>query len=285
MKFSDRIKVLRERLNLTQQELAQLLGIDRVSLSRLEHGHSEGLKSKCTDKLLQFLEEAPDVAIPALSNLPYDSVSESWADRIERIKSRFNLSDGRLAEMLGIAYQVYSDYKASRLEPTPCFRIMIFLLERESDLVAPYLWPELSLSSEEGSGWNATRIWNVRHTLNLSEHELADLLNVSYGIERQWENGRKNPGTCPRILLELLERRGEFAADLMVDTPLVEDWPPTKLDSLRQSMNLTIDEFVVLSGMSYGAVGSWFHRGVRGGCAARLLSLMEAHPELFKDIT
>jgi len=114
---------------------------------------------------------------------------------------------------------------------------------------------------------------------------LADLLNVNYPVERGWEIGGKNPGPCARILLGLLEQRGTVAADLMVDTPLVEDWSVGRLTSLRKSLNLTMDEFAVLVGMSYGAVGSWFYRGVKGGCAARLLSLLEAHPELFEDIT
>lgn len=284
MKFSDRIELLRKRLNLTQLELARLLGREsHVTISRWEHEYHEGPLSRCIEKLIQFLEKAPDVAIPVLSNLPYDSVSESWPDRIESIKSRFNLSDRDLASMLGVSHQRYFYYKSSRLEPFPCLRIMLFLLEHESDLVAPYLWPELS--SEEESEWDPAQVKKILDTLNLSEYELADLLNVNHATIRTWGRGDKNPGTCQRILLDFLERRGKFAADLIVDTPLVEDWPPEKLDSLRQSMNLTIDEFVVLSGMSYGAVLSWFYRGVRRGCAARLLSLLEAHPELFKEIT
>lgn len=283
MKLSDRIKRLRERLNLTQPEFAKLLGVDRITISRLENGHHESNTSTCTEKLLQFLENAPDDAIPIFRDLADETVSESWPDQVERIKAEFNLSDERLASVLGLSFQVYSDYRISKRSPSACAQIMILLLEREPDLMLPAIRSEFA--SERDPEWTGARIQEVRRALNLSEHELADLLNVGHGIEREWESGRKNPGTCPRILLELLERRGIVAADLMVDTTLIEDWSPKRLSSLRKSLNLTIDELVVLVGMSYGAVGSWFHRGVKGGCAARLLSLLEAHPELFRDIT
>ena len=283
MKFSDRIRLLRERLHLTQAEFGRLLGIENsTTISRWENGHYESTTSACTEKLIQLLERAPDAALSILSDLPYDATPEPWADRVEHIKAEFNLSDERLANILGLSFQVYSDYRISKLPPNACTLIMTLLLERKPDLVAP------DIRSDGPSGrdfeWTSARIQEVRRSLNLNQHELADLLNVNYPVEKTWETVGKNPGPCARILLGLLEQRGTVAADLMVDTPLVEDWSVRRLKSLRKSLNLTMDEFSVLVGMSYGAVGSWFYRGVKGGCAARLLSLLEAHPELFKDI-
>lgn len=286
MNFSDRIKRLRERLNLTQSELARLLGVAHYdTVLRWERGHSEGIKGECTEKLIKFLEDAPDIAVPILSNIPPDDgASEPLADRFERIREKFDLSAEELARMLGISFQFYSKYKgrgAVRRDPSPCVRIMMFLLEQESLLVTPYLWPEIL---EQKSSWTPERIRNLRSTLNLYEEDLAGLLNVGHlRVVRGWERGA-NPSFCVKALLEVLERHGRTAADWIADTPLVENWPPERVNAIRSSMGLTVDQFALGLGMSNYNAGLWVYHGVSGGCPARLLTLMEAHPELFKHI-
>lgn len=56
MEYKDMIKVLRERLILSQGEFAKLLGVSFVSVNRWENGHHEPT-IKVKRKIVQMLKE------------------------------------------------------------------------------------------------------------------------------------------------------------------------------------------------------------------------------------
>ncbi|MCG6656228.1 helix-turn-helix domain-containing protein [Halomonas campisalis] len=54
----------------------------------------------------------------------------------------------------------------------------------------------------------------VRHRMGLSQKEFADLLNVSLGTLRGWEQGRREPTGTARTLLRVAEKHPEVLRDL-----------------------------------------------------------------------
>lgn len=64
LKLGRRIKALREQLGMSQQKLADLLGISRPIISQIENGE----RKTCTDELIK-LSEAFNVSIESLLNL------------------------------------------------------------------------------------------------------------------------------------------------------------------------------------------------------------------------
>lgn len=55
--LSDKIKMLRKERNLTQEELAKLLGISRSYLGGLERGDNKGVNVKLLDKLSDVFDK------------------------------------------------------------------------------------------------------------------------------------------------------------------------------------------------------------------------------------
>lgn len=54
----------------------------------------------------------------------------------------------------------------------------------------------------------------VRHRMGLSQQEFAELLNVSPGTLRGWEQGRREPTGTARTLLRVAEKHPEALRDL-----------------------------------------------------------------------
>ncbi|WP_240454177.1 helix-turn-helix domain-containing protein [Halomonas sp. NO4] len=54
----------------------------------------------------------------------------------------------------------------------------------------------------------------VRHRMGLSQKEFADLLDVSLGTLRGWEQGRREPTGTARTLLRVAEKHPEALRDL-----------------------------------------------------------------------
>lgn len=50
----------------------------------------------------------------------------------------------------------------------------------------------------------------LRAKLNISQHELADLLNVSYPFVSRWENGHFEPTKIAKVRLEQLLKENDI---------------------------------------------------------------------------
>ncbi|KFF47923.1 XRE family transcriptional regulator [Gammaproteobacteria bacterium MFB021] len=60
----------------------------------------------------------------------------------------------------------------------------------------------------------ATKAAEIRHRMGLSQQEFAELLNVSLGTLRGWEQGRREPTGTARTLLRVAEKHPEALRDL-----------------------------------------------------------------------
>lgn len=59
MQIGERIKQLRNKANLTQEELANLLGLKKVSIQKYENGGITNIKSETLEKLGEIFEVSP----------------------------------------------------------------------------------------------------------------------------------------------------------------------------------------------------------------------------------
>jgi DNA-binding transcriptional regulator YiaG len=63
------------------------------------------------------------------------------------------------------------------------------------------------------------RIRQIRRRLDLSQRDFADLLNVSLGTVRSWEQGLRTPDGAARRLLQIAERQPEVLLEMAADRP------------------------------------------------------------------
>jgi DNA-binding transcriptional regulator YiaG len=85
--------------------------------------------------------------------------------------------------------------RASRSVPSPTF-------------TARYATDALPTTSD------AERIRQIRHQLNVSQREFAEMLNVSLGTVRSWEQGQRTPDGASLRLLDIAERQPDVLANV-----------------------------------------------------------------------
>lgn len=100
MKYGDRIAYLREQNNLTQQQLADKIGITRASLSHYEKNRREP-DYKTLEKLADFFEVSIDYLLgrtdkPTNKSLPETTEKDEKdiAKRLQNFKKEIEQSDG-----------------------------------------------------------------------------------------------------------------------------------------------------------------------------------------------
>ena len=76
MRAGVKIAQAREALNITQSELAQDLGVTRVTLNRWEKGDASGLKGKYIVALEKTLQMEPGELFKALYKTEHDSETQ-----------------------------------------------------------------------------------------------------------------------------------------------------------------------------------------------------------------
>jgi DNA-binding transcriptional regulator YiaG len=76
---------------------------------------------------------------------------------------------------------------------------------RDSGREAPPPLTARTAIVEEPPEYDAERIRRIRRRLNVSQHVFADLLNVSLGTVRSWEQGVRVPDGAARRLLAIAE--------------------------------------------------------------------------------
>ena len=87
----DEIKEIRKRLNLTQEQISEILGGGLKSFARYESGHI--CQSRAMDNLLRILERYPDVIHLILKESPYRLKGQKESSVIVKNKKVIHLDD------------------------------------------------------------------------------------------------------------------------------------------------------------------------------------------------
>ena len=72
--------------------------------------------------------------------------------------------------------------------------------------VAAHVRGEVELPMRVARAPETVDVTAIRHRLRLSQRQFADRFGLALSTVREWEQGRRRPDRCARILLRVIER-------------------------------------------------------------------------------
>ena len=122
-KFHEKLKVLRKKKGLTQQEVADLVHVDRVRITNWENG-----KREPNFENLSMLACIFDVSIDFLLSENLEISKETYLKlkeekknlfsvRLKELRLQHGFSQEELAEQIGIKQNSYSDWETGKCKP------------------------------------------------------------------------------------------------------------------------------------------------------------------------
>lgn len=112
MTFGDRLKELRERKNMKQNEIANILGIHNSTLTKYESGE----RNPDFETLIQ-ISSLLEVTIDYLLKGDINEVRDSFGSRIKKLRTDRKWTQEQFAERLDVTAQVISNYERDYREP------------------------------------------------------------------------------------------------------------------------------------------------------------------------
>lgn len=109
--FSERLKELRKEQNLTQQEIADKLHVNRVTYTNWEKGNREP-----NFKMLIQLADMLNVSTDYLLGREVDMIT--FSEQLKKYRTKKGLTQKELAEQIGIKQNSYSDWETGKNEPS-----------------------------------------------------------------------------------------------------------------------------------------------------------------------
>lgn len=278
LEWSDRIEALRKNLDLTQRQLAKLLGIS-PNYVHLWETRGRGVNT-CWERVIQFIEDCPSEALGILDELSVENEGR-WSERIQALLEKLGWTHEELSEFIGVWPHTLYAYKRGRNLP-PCSKLIVSLLEIYSDIPVQS-WPP-ALYSKPPDVISAERVKLLRRALNMTQYQLADILHVTKTTISNYEDGGGSPGWCGNLLLRILETF-PTAAPLLSRIPrtLTEERISAEMArSIRENIGLTTLQFSHLLGITWDSIENRLEReGIYGGCAALVYLLIEKYPNEF----
>ena len=71
MKMGDRIRQMRIDAGMTQEELAEKLGLQKSAIAKYENGRVENIKRSTIQKMAELFDRTPSYNLSLLSNMPF----------------------------------------------------------------------------------------------------------------------------------------------------------------------------------------------------------------------
>lgn len=114
------LKELRKKLNLTQQEISDKLGISRTSYTRYELGEREPDNTTLV-KIANFFNVSVDYLLGNVNgrDSSVDDRPSSFGDNLKKIRNLKKLSQAELSQLLNVSQQTVGSWEVNRTTPTP----------------------------------------------------------------------------------------------------------------------------------------------------------------------
>lgn len=195
---------LRERFDLTQEELAKLLQVSSVTITAWESGKSRPRRANFAQIVtLRNMDQAQVDA--ALGRAPAPAVVK--AGQWKRLRKRLSLTQAELARLMGVSVASVTSWEAGKAAPGRESRRALADLARLSRKEADQRLGRASSALGPGPRAAGPRISTaeikaIRQRAGLSQRSLAKLLKVSVNSVSNWETGRSSPrrATVEKIL-------------------------------------------------------------------------------------
>jgi DNA-binding transcriptional regulator YiaG len=188
-------KSLRERFDLTQEELAKLLQVSPITITSWESGKSRPRKANLAQIVtLRTLEQAQvdaglgRVAAPA-------AVKPA---QMKRLRRKLSLTQSELARLVGVSVASVTSWEAGKAAPGRESRHALADLRKLSRKDVDQRLGRTSPAPGGGAAGAAGRlspaeIRSIRGRAGLSQRGLARVLKVSVNSVSNWETGRTLP--------------------------------------------------------------------------------------------
>lgn len=211
----------------------------------------EGMQSNVA-KLMEAHRER--MAVPPA---PEEEVKESRVTKrtLRSLRRRFDLTQQELAELLEVSGGTITLWETGKTRP------------REENAARIITLREMNKSEvDEALGRtpaeapvSPTEIRELRERLELTQKEMAELLDVSSSSVTNWEAGRATPGRKSRHRIEELHEMSPEEAQQELESarrPPAEV-SPEEVRRIRKEMDLSQTEFGEKLGVSTGTVSNW----------------------------
>ncbi len=228
---------MRDRFDLTQKELADLLEVSSASITSWETGKtSPGKKNKA--KIVELRDKSKG-EVDELLDRGEDS-SDSAAEEIRSIRKEHGLNQSEFAEQVGVSPTTVSNWETGSTTPSSDRLEEIRNLDIEET------------EEEERDQISGAYIKKVRNELGLSQKEFAEQLGVSPTTVSNWETGSTSPNSD---LLDKVENL-DVVEESEKESEDVE-FSSEDIKQLREKHDLTQAEFAEELGVSSATVSNW----------------------------
>jgi DNA-binding transcriptional regulator YiaG len=208
IRFSQKTaKDLRERFDLTQQELAELLEVSTMTITSWETGKSRPRRSNLAQIVTLSEMDQPQVdQALARSEAP----AQVSPDDLRETRDRLALTQADLAQILGVSIASVASWEAGKTIPSRASRAAIAELEgATSEDVERRLGRSMAgrmrRARQAKSLLTPEEVRAIRLKHGMSQREMAEALDVSINTISNWETSRSTPRG--RSIEKLLDMR------------------------------------------------------------------------------
>ncbi len=179
------IQSVRDRYDLTQQELADLLDVSMGTITSWENGKSKP-RSSNKARVVTLREMSKEQVDEILGR--EDEPHEFTPEVSRQFRENYQLTQKELGGLLGVSETTV--YHWENGETTPGSETLDRLYEL-TDMDETEIHKELARNTDR---YNGEEIRSIREELDLSQGEFAEELGVSAGTVSNWERDINKPG-------------------------------------------------------------------------------------------
>lgn len=277
LELAEKVKGVRQSLDLSQREFANLLSINHSQIAEWEVGSEE--PTICWQRIIQFLEDCTSSAMNFLQGRPWLEDHRTWGDQITEVLQSLDWTQEELATFLGIYSRTIRSWTKSLDLPDHCYQIMISLLSIYSD-VDRKDWPS-GLYVEPVDVVTSERIKLLRLSLSMTQLQFANVLHTQRRTVGKWEDRSRTPEWGSNLLLRVIETYPR-SLDILEQIPWGDEQVSAdRAVEIRNSLGMTQLELAHFLGTTQKTIGLYEREGIGGDSQTLVYLLLENYPEEF----
>lgn len=225
---SSTIKSIRDRFDLTQKQLANLLDVSSVTISSWESGNTKPQKAN-KEKIVELREKSKSDVKEMLEQ--DDKPVE--ATGIQSIREKHGLTQKELADKLDVTPTTVSNWEQGETTPRP------EMVDRIQNI---------GVGEEDAEdAFTGDDVKQIRNNKGLSQSDFADQLGVSAGTVSNWERGESSPGPATVEEIKNLDLSDEGQ----------EPFDGQEIKDVRDELDLSQSDLADKLDVSPGTVSNW----------------------------